>query len=247
MDRIRTACLGLAIAALAAAATAAGAEQIRPGGVTIAIRPGGPSPSSAQTRSPSLFGWVNEDSVAHTVTLDERCTLTIQPGESASCRIADAYKVFTVGTYRYRVSGTAEPEGEIVVTPNLRRVTLAASRTKVRAGEAVTLGGTVVAREMDFGLYMGPDLGHPVTLFRRVAGSERFRAVGQAASKQDAASCSASLGGCVTTGRWSVTVRPSSTATYVARSSDAAGHQIWHNAESRPVVVRVTSSSKRRP
>lgn len=240
MGRIRTSCLGLALAALVATATAAGAGKIRPGGVTVAIGPGGPSPSVAQTASPSLFSWVNEDSVAHTVTLNERCTLTIPPGERASCRVADAYRVFTVGTYRYRVSETAQPEGEIVVTPNLRRVTLAASQVRVRPGEAVTFRGTVVARAMDWGLYPGPDLNHPVTLFRRVAASRRFRAVGQASSKRDVGSCSAS--GCVTTGAWSVTVRPSATATYVARSS---GDEIFQNAESRPVVVRVISSSKR--
>jgi plastocyanin len=238
MGRTRTSCLGFAIAALVATAAAAGAEQIRPGGVTIAIGPGGPSPSSVRTPSPTVFGWVNEDSVAHTVTLDGRCTLTIQPGESAACRSADAYKVFVVGTYRYRVSGTAQPEGEIVVTPNLRQVTLAASRARVRAGEAITFRGTVVARQMDWGLYPGPDLNHPVTLFRRVAGSRRFRAVGRSSSERDVGSCT-SLG-CVTTGTWSVTVRATATATYVARSS---GDQIFQNAESRPVVVRVTSSS----
>jgi hypothetical protein len=141
------------------------------------------------------------------------------------------------------VSGTAQSEGEIVVTPNLRRVTLAASRARVRAGEAVTFRGTVVAGAVDWGLYPGPDLNHPVTLFRRVAGSRRFRAVGRSSSERDVGSCSAPLG-CVTTGTWSVTVRASATATYVARSS---GDQIWQNAASRPVVVRVTSSSKRRP
>lgn len=238
MSRIRTSCLGLAVAALVATASAAGAGKIRPGGVTIAIGPGGPSPSSVRTPSPSVFGWVNEDSVAHTVTLNDRCTLTIQPGESAACRVADAYRVFAVGTYRYRVSGTAQPEGEIVVTPNLRQVTLAASRARVRAGETVTFRGTVVAGAVDWGLYPGPDLNHPVTLLRRVAGSKRFRAVGQASSKRDVTSCN-SLG-CLTTGAWSVTVRPSATATYVARSS---GDRIWQDATSRPVVVRVTTSS----
>lgn len=242
MAGTRTSFLGLAVAALVATATAGAAEAIRPGGVEIKIGPGGLSPSASEMRSPSVFGWVNEDSVAHTVTFDARCALTLAPGERAHCRIGDSYRVFTVGTYHYQVSGTARPEGEIVVVPNMRRITLAASSTRVRAGRPVTLGGTVVGREMEHGLY-GADGYHLVTVLRRKAGSGRFLAIRQVRTRRHVSSCSSSLG-CVHTGEWSLTVRPNTTVTYVARVWDTPGLQIWANVETRPVVVRVASPAR---
>jgi len=100
----------------------------------------------------------------------------------------------------------------------------------------VTFGGTVSAAG---GVCCTFDANRPqwVTLLRRTTGSA-YVPVGRVHT-------------CLTRDclpgeddRWSVTIRPTRTATYVARSVDPAGKTIWVPAASSRIVVRVLPASR---
>jgi hypothetical protein len=188
----------------------------------------------------SIPVWSNLDAVAHTVMFDDgRCVVELAPGERDGCEGRGSDFFLYAGTYRYRVSELIEPTGEIVVVPNERRVTMVASRTTVRAGQRVTLGGSVFAKPIPpFGVTPTPT----VTLLRRASGSQRFVAIRQVRSRD----CPRPYPNCeLNEAIWSVTIRSRATAAYVARIVDPPAQTVWERAESQRIVIRVTPSPTR--
>ena len=100
------------------------------GSVAISITPLGLDQPTVVAETPHV-GWINRDSVAHTVTFETiACTFTLAPGESTlspagvpvkGCTFTSprgpAFN-FLVGRYLYRVDGFAEPVfGRLAVIP----------------------------------------------------------------------------------------------------------------------------------
>jgi hypothetical protein len=215
----------VAVAVVLATGNVASASRMGFGGIGIRITADGVFPRSLHLKAMnSLPFWVNEDAVAHAVTFDDgRCAFTIPAGGRAWCeRPVSLY----AGTYRYRVSRLVDPAAEIVVLTNERRVTMVASRATARAGQVVTLRGTVFAAPV--GPLAGMNMPQTVTLLRRVAGSRRFVLIRRVRS-----------GNRPNEDVWSATIRPRATASYIARIVDRPAQTVWERAESRRVVVRV--------
>lgn len=196
------------------------------GGYRIEITPTGLTPAAARVGAYSVLPtWVNNDSVERTVSfLDGRCTMVIPPGGSAACRSASLY----AGTYRYHVSGT-EANGEITVVPQRRSVALLSSRSIVRAGRRVVLSGRVEVA----GIAVPPPYPQTITLLRRSSGSHRFEPFRRILCLPRTCRGYA----------WRVSIRPTATATYVARLADPREKVIWEDAESARVDVRLVGSS----
>jgi len=193
-----------------ATAAAASAGSTGYGGFQIRIDPEGLSPVLVQLKASSVIPYrVNYDSVPHTLTFeDSRCTVTIPAGgrSYSPCLLLEA------GTYRYRVSDTLEAAGEVVVSPNERRVTMVSSQATVRGGQAVAFSGTVFASSVaPFAGFIPQQ--HAITIFRRSEKSRRFRPIGRVLPKDRPSPCY-----CEPNEKpWSVTIRPAATATYIAK------------------------------
>ena len=113
-------------------------------------------------------------------------------------------------------------------------VMMVASRKTARAGQAVTLSGTVFAAPI--GPLAGMNMPQTVTLLRRAAGSRRFVVIRRVRSRDWPSPCYCDPN----ENPWSTTIRPRATASYIARIVDPPETTIWERAESRRVVVRVT-------
>jgi len=216
-----------------AAVSPASAGNVGFGGAGVLITADGVSPRSLQMKARHVLPfWVNEDVVAHTVTFDDgRCVVTVPPGGRAWCE--GAPHGFFAGTFSYRISDVVQPAAEIVVVPNERRVTMEASRTTVRAGQAVVLQGTVFAAAI--APFAGMNMPQTITVLRRIAGSRGFVVVWRVRSQYHPSPCYCDPNENV----WSTTIRPRVTATYVARVVDPPDQTIWKRAEGRRIVVRV--------
>ncbi len=208
---------------------------------TVTITADGISPRSLVIKAANVRFrpiWTNLDAVAHAVRFDNgRCVVELAPGERKWCEGSGAGFSYYVGTYRYRVSDLVDPAGEVVVVPHKRRVTMFASRTTTRSGQAVVLFGSVSATPL--GPFGGTTPTPTVTLLRRLAGSQRFLPIRQERSRE----CLASYPSCeLNEAIWSTTIRPRATATYLARIVDPPEGTVWKRADSRRIVVRVTPS-----
>jgi hypothetical protein len=192
----------------------------------VAIGPDGPLPSTLPvTASIGVPSWTNQDSVEHTVTFrNGRCSLTLPPNAQALC--GDSFWRY-VGRFPYVVSGVSAPEGLLVVDPAARDLTLRVSSRSVTKGSGVTVSGTLT-----YAVPIPPSqLGQPVTLMRRLIGSNRFVAFRTVRSH---------LRGNGQIYDWKVVLRPSKTASYRARDFvQPAGGMVWRNAQTPVVTVRV--------
>jgi hypothetical protein len=200
---------------LAAAGAAARPDFLAPAEVEITAS-GSLEPTVLHLRATKAVPtWVNNDSVAHTVTFENgRCTVTVQPGARDGC--SDPFWEF-VGTYRYHVSGI-EAAGVMRVDPLRRTITIAPAKDglhgRLRAESGRRLGSPGVPRV--------------VTIFARKR-SGAFAKVGRATTA-------------VTTKgiAWRFRVHPKRTTTYQARAwSQPPGGTVWTRATSRLVTIRV--------
>ncbi len=222
------ACLALAVVLGTATIASAGSSGF--GAATVRIGPNGLEPSSLRIAAYHDFTvWQNDDSVAHTLEFEDgRCSLTLAAGGRGSCE--RVFFLLYAGTYRYRLGEGLDAYGEVVVKPNQRSVTMAASRATVRAGQSVTIGGTVSAGQIAPG--HGMNMPQWITLLRRTDPSRGFVPIRRVHS------CLPRY--CIRDeNRWSVTIRPTATATYVARSVDPPDRTVWAPATSSRLVVRV--------
>ena len=99
--------------------------------VFISLTPTGPSPA-VLTISAGLYPvWINQDTVTHTVTFANGCSIQVAPGGYGQCTNGFSG---VVGDYAYTVDGTAQ--ASIVVTAEGRTVTLTARRHTIKRGSA---------------------------------------------------------------------------------------------------------------
>ena len=236
MTRFARLALGVAAAtSLLAVATGAAGRTSSFGAYEIEIGAGGAVPSPIRARAfNSLPFWMNRDAVAHTVTfLDGGCTFTVEPGGRGWC-VGQAFPIYA-GSYVYRVGDSDQIYAEIVIVRNERTVSMAASKKTVRAGRPVTLSGTVLAEAT-----ADPGHGFPqvVTLLRREEGSRRFIPVRRIRSDIEGAPAPGPSGRLLPRSAWRITVRPRSTATFVARAAD---DRVWDPAESRRATIHVAT------
>ena len=220
--------LGLCLLTLALAMPAgvgpAGSQDRLEGQLVVTITASGFSPLVLRINAaPTILVWRNEDSVAHTVTLalaDGVCTATIPAGSEAHCSDPQC-----VGQYTYSVSGFAGVNGEIVVGPAPRNLTLSVSRLVIRKGQAVTLSGT-----LSYESYPPSFGGQPITVLRRNAGTRAFVPIAKVPSSRRNST-------------WRLLVRPRTTATYRAEDDfqRRPGCRTWSPARSRPATIVVRS------
>src|SRR6476660_703812 len=86
--------------------------------VLVSLTPSGPSPSTLTIRAGAYPLWANSDTVTHTVTFANGCSMEVAPGAVGQC--SDLGRV--VGDYSYTVDGTTH--ASVKVTPEWRGVTL---------------------------------------------------------------------------------------------------------------------------
>ena len=205
-------------------AAAGSAAPLSYGVVQIKITPAGLSPPSVRVKAEHVLPvWINEDSISHTLSFDEGCKVTVAAGSrhNASC----GGRLLKTGTHRYQINELPNVEGQLVVVPNERRVTLRSSRREARVGQPVTFSGTIVVENIAF----SPPYGQTITLLRRNQDARRFVPIERVVCLPRSCRNYA----------WSITLRPTATATYVARIQDKPGSVIWERADSAKVVVQV--------
>jgi plastocyanin len=125
--------------ALWAVPAAAGADA------NVLVTAVGFNPQSVTIEVGDTVTWRNTDTSAHRVVVaGTQCNLTLQPAQSSSCEFN------TAGTFNYRDPDEAGAgfRGTIEVErAPARGVTLAASRSTVLFGDAITLSGAISSRQ----------------------------------------------------------------------------------------------------
>lgn len=196
-------------------------------GIPIALTASGPSPAVQEVPAGLYPYWVNQDTIAHTVTLANGCSIQVAPGAQAQC---PNYFSNVVGNYAYTVDGTAQ--ASVDVTAEGRTVTLGAQRHGIRHGSELLLHGRLAIASLSPPALQGPRM--PVTVFARPDRYHRFHriAVVTATPLRKAHFPAHSV--------WQLRVRPRAHTIYIveANSQPATG-QYWQQAWSKPFRVRV--------
>jgi hypothetical protein len=190
----------------------------------VSLTAAGPSPSTLKMGAGNSLSFDNADSVTHAVVFaNGLCSLTIAPGEqSDTC----AYLAFFVGSYAYSVDG--KTPGMVDTTPAFRSVTLSARTHRIRRGERLTLHGR--ATWDNTCCEFATKAPFPVTVLARYAGSQPFKEIATVSME----------GSPDATDVWHLKVRPGVATTYVAEvSGQPPGGQIWKQARSRPLTLRL--------
>jgi hypothetical protein len=104
-------------------------------GMPIALTATGPVPAIQTVSTVTYPFWINQDTVAHTVSFaNGRCTVQVAPGGLADCPTGFASGP---GDYAYTVDGTAQ--ASVVVQIAGRTVTLGARTHQIAGGARLTL------------------------------------------------------------------------------------------------------------
>ena len=188
--------------------------------VTIHLGAAGPDPITAHlTAGLHAPSWLNETDQAQSVSFTNGlCSITVAAGSRATCQTAFWRYV---GRYRYDTNGYS---GMLVVDPASRSVDLTASPRRSRSLSRVTLSG-----ELDYTVYLGLPAPQPVVVFARAEGVRQFARIALIKTRLVDEKL-----------LWTLSVRPRRTTTYVVQASwQPAGGQVWANARSVPVTVRV--------
>ncbi len=127
----------------------------------INLTPTGPSPVTMTMGADQHPVWVNQDTVAHTVTFASGCSIEIAPGGYGEC--ANGTPSGVVGNYPYTVDGTTQ--ASVNLTALWRGVTVAAKRHGFRRGSSVRLHGTLAIAEQSPPSLFGPRM--PVAVLER--------------------------------------------------------------------------------
>jgi hypothetical protein len=199
--------------------------------ISIFLTANGPSPA-VQTIPAGLWPiWVNQDTVAHTVTFAEGCSIQVAPGGQGQCVGGLS---LAVGNHPYTVDGTTQ--ATVVVSPMGRRVTLGARSHEIRRGTQVMLHGRLAVGFLSPPPCEGPRM--PVTVLARPDRYHPFHRIAVVTAKP--------VGprhGCNPTtahSAWHLRVWPRAHTIFIVEAnSQPAGGQFWRNARSRPFRVRV--------
>jgi len=200
-------------------------------GCLVALTATGPTPGALTMYAEGNVRFYDGDSATHTVVFaNGLCSLTIHPGSgSLGCNPFMVY----VGSYAYTVDGKFH--GVVVTTPLPRSVTLTARSHTIPDGTRLTLRGQVHRRSP------GAAPPPPVVVLARHNNGQPFEPVATVHTR----------GAHRTTYGWKLVVRPNASTTYVAEvtaqrrcyyPASRCAHpqgQVWANAKSRPLTVRI--------
>lgn len=207
-------------------------------GCLVALTATGPTPGALTMYAEGNVRFYDGDSATHTVVFaNGRCSLTDQPG-SGSLGCDDPF-MFYAGTYAYTVDGKFS--GTVITTPLPRSVTLTARTHTIRRSTRLTLRGQVHRSNP------GSSPPPPVTVLARRNSSQPFEPVATVRTR----------GSHQTTNGWKLVVRPEASTTYVAEvttqrlcyfPASRCAHpqgQVWTNARSRPLTVRIRQEGQK--
>jgi hypothetical protein len=228
----RVALVGV-VAALVVVSDGSAAPKV----VTIAITATGPSPSTVRIRPSEEFGFVNHDSVAHTLWFARRskpsgyCNLNPvdqPPPTIAPCGVGIAERV---GRIDYSVDN--QFPGNIVVVALTRSVTLTARTHSVRLGSQLTLHGQETYHDRTVTAVCTESFGTLLRVFARQAANKPFKRIAMF-SLRTPTHKRPGRRGC--SYRWQLKVRPGITTTYIAQTERGAW---FKRATSKPFTVMV--------
>jgi hypothetical protein len=191
-------------------------------GMPIALTATGPVPAIQTVSTVTYPYWINQDTVAHTVSFaNGRCTVQVAPGGLADCPTG-----FASGPGdAYTVDGTAQ--ASVVVQIAGRTVTLGARTHQIAGGARLTLHGHLTS----FVPLPAPGPASPVTVLARSDRMHPFRRLAVVKPKIDYPK------GSFVVLRWHLRVRPRARTIYIAEAN--TNPQTWQRAWSKPFRVRV--------
>lgn len=190
----------------------------------------GPSPSNVKMHAANYLELSNWDSVTHTVAFaNGLCSLTIRAG--AHWRRCKNNFPYFAGSYPYTVDGKFP--GTVVTTPLRRVVTLTARTQDIRRRARLTLHGRLT---LDCGPCFAPNLRHYVSVIVLARSDSKHPIQPIATVNPSTWQTSRYLA----TSRWTLTVQPDATTTYIARvKGQLPQGRIWTSATSPRFTVRI--------
>jgi hypothetical protein len=192
----------------------------------IYLTSSGPSPAAATIEAGLYPVWLNQDTVAHTITFADGCSIEIAAGDSGNCPNGPGN---VVGNYAYTVDGTTQ--ASVKVTPEWRGVTVTAKRHGFRRGSKVLLHGHLAIANLSPPAVFGPRM--PVVVFERPRGHHVWYRLGVVMAKPLKKPSSGSPYSV-----WQLWVRPHGGTTYkVEAYSQPKAGKFWRTAWSKPFGV----------
>jgi hypothetical protein len=185
----------------------------------VEITKNGFSARDVAVQSGDSVSWKNSDTAAHQVAVDNtNCKLSLLPSQSGTCTFS------TPGTFTFNdptVKGSDQKgsafAGTLAVAQNTRAVSIAASKSLMIFGDAITLSGTVASKQA----------GESVTITAQPKGEPMWTTQ-------------------VTTtagGAWSLQVQPRIRTTYQAKVDNAVSASLTVNVRPRITLQKVGRNS----
>jgi plastocyanin len=193
--------------------------------VFISLTPTGPSPATLTIPAGLYPVWINQDTVAHTVTFaNGKCSVQVAPGEVGQCINGFSSGV---GNYPYTVDGTAQ--ASIVVAADWRSVTLGARSHRITRGSKLMLRGKLAVQTMSPPIFEGPR--QPVIVFARPDRHHPFHRIAVVTARPQPSNQLPAHS------VWHLRVRARHSAIYIVEANSQPGQ--WQQAWSKPFRVRV--------
>lgn len=200
-----------------------GAALLSP--VPILLTANGPSPAVQRVPAGLWPVWDNQDTVTHTVTFANGCSIRVAPGGEGQCP-----SHFAVGQYPYTVDGAEQ--ASIDITPMSRGVTLEARRHGIARGSELLLHGRLAVGFLSPPEFFGPRM--PVTVLARPDRHHPFHRIAVLTAKplRHPAHNLADVHSV-----WHFRVRPRAGTIYIVEADSETSY--WQRAWSKPFRVRV--------
>jgi hypothetical protein len=204
---------------------ASGSALLTP--IPIFLTANGPSPV-VQTVPAGLWPiWVNQDTVTHTVTFPEGCSIQVAPGDRGQCTSGVS---LAVGSHPYTVDGTSQ--ASVVVTPEGRHVSLGAKSHEISRGSELLLHGRLEIATLSPPAFEGPR--QPVIVLARPDRYHPFHRIGVVNAKPHRVRQLPAFSS------WKLRVRPRARTIYIVEAnSQPASGQYWQRAWSKSFRVHV--------
>jgi hypothetical protein len=186
---------------------------------SVDITKNGFSARDVAVQTGDTVSWTNSDATEHEVAVgNTKCRLSLMPSQSGSCTFA------TPGTYTFNdptVKGSDQKSssfaGTLSVAQNTRAVSIAASKSLMIFGDAMTLSGTIASKQA----------GETVTITAQPTGEPLWTTEVKT----------------TTGGAWSLKVQPRIRTTYQAKVDNAASGTVTVNVRPRITLQKVGRNS----
>jgi len=186
---------------------------------SIDITKTGFSNHDVAVQSGDAVSWTNADATEHQVAVDKtNCKLSLMPSQTGSCTFA------TPGTFTFNdptMKGSDQKgspfAGTLSVAQNTRAVSIAASKSLMIFGDAITLSGTIASKQA----------GETVTITAQPKGEPTWST--QVTTTAD--------------GAWSLQVQPRIRTTYQVKHDNAVSAPITVNVRPRITLQKVGRNS----